>query len=304
MAEERLIDTDKDKKYKIRKNADGEDELIIDGAAETEEDEVSFEVTEQDTDDEEAAVLTPEQLAARERMRQEELAAREKLVNTLIASAREKLAAPDYEGALYDLSRAAEADPENGEVWALKLRTLSRGFTDYTALEECGEAAENVEKYSTEEQKKELEEISSPIKARLSELESKLSALSEENENKKAERREIFLDYRKGCLKFFTFSVIPFALFLALGIAFACIYFANDGAANLALFIAFSALAFIALIVTLFAVRKLWAAQYKVIANEKNSATKLGREVDKLTSDAAVLRAIINAFTAKNDDIS
>ena len=30
MAEERLIDDDKDKKYKIGKNADGEDEFYID----------------------------------------------------------------------------------------------------------------------------------------------------------------------------------------------------------------------------------------------------------------------------------
>ena len=34
MAEERLIDDDKDKKYKIRKNADGEDELYIDDTEE------------------------------------------------------------------------------------------------------------------------------------------------------------------------------------------------------------------------------------------------------------------------------
>ena len=30
MAEERLIDDDKDRKYKVIKNADGEDELVID----------------------------------------------------------------------------------------------------------------------------------------------------------------------------------------------------------------------------------------------------------------------------------
>ena len=37
MAEERLIDEDKDRKYKIRKNADGEDELVIDAEADVEE---------------------------------------------------------------------------------------------------------------------------------------------------------------------------------------------------------------------------------------------------------------------------
>ena len=48
MAEERLIDTDKDKKYRIRKNADGEDELYIDDTAEEEQvEEVSFFVDEE-----------------------------------------------------------------------------------------------------------------------------------------------------------------------------------------------------------------------------------------------------------------
>ena len=80
MAEERLIDDDKDRKYKIVKNADGEDELVIDGAPDEAEsaDEVGFEVPELDSDDEEAAIMTPEQLAARERMREEAEAARRK----------------------------------------------------------------------------------------------------------------------------------------------------------------------------------------------------------------------------------
>ena len=68
MAEERLIDDDKDRKYKIRKNADGEDELVVDSAPEEEEEaeDIEFEVPELDSDDEEAAVMTPEQLAVRE----------------------------------------------------------------------------------------------------------------------------------------------------------------------------------------------------------------------------------------------
>ncbi len=71
MAEERLIDDDKDRKYKIRKNADGEDELVVDDAPEEETvEEVGFEVPELDGD-EEAAVMTPEQLAAREKAKAE-----------------------------------------------------------------------------------------------------------------------------------------------------------------------------------------------------------------------------------------
>ena len=78
MAEERLIDDDKDRKYKIRRNADGEDELIIDDT-ETPDDESDipvFDIPVYLEDDDEAALLTPEQLAERERMRAEEQSAR------------------------------------------------------------------------------------------------------------------------------------------------------------------------------------------------------------------------------------
>ena len=90
MAEERLIDEDKDRKYKIRKNADGEDELVIDAEADVEEEfeEVEFEVTESDFDDEEAAVMTPEQLAAREKAREEAEAKRVEELNSHISRAQ------------------------------------------------------------------------------------------------------------------------------------------------------------------------------------------------------------------------
>ena len=79
MAEERLIDDDKDRKYKIRVNEDGEEELIIAPQTAAEEAaEIDFEVPDFDDDDEEAAVMTPEQLAARQRRREEEAARRAK----------------------------------------------------------------------------------------------------------------------------------------------------------------------------------------------------------------------------------
>ena len=68
MAEERLIDADKDKKYRIKINADGEEELVVDEGVEPVEEvvqEVLFEVEEISEDNEEEAVMTPEQLAAK-----------------------------------------------------------------------------------------------------------------------------------------------------------------------------------------------------------------------------------------------
>ncbi len=302
MAEERLIDDDKDRKYKIRKNADGEDELYIDG--DEEEETPEFEVRDVAEDDEEAAVLTPEQLAARERMRREEEEARQKKLDGFLLAAREKIAAGEFDAALYDASEAIETDGANGEAWALKLRALSHDFNAYTLMDDCAEASEGVKRYSSDEEKAELDGISSPIRAKLAEFEDEYNRLSAENEQKKSERREVFTENRRRALKFFALTVSPFALFLALAIAFACVYFAVDGITNLTLFIVFSALAFVTLAVLLFAVKKLVAAQSKVSLNEKNSSTKLGRQVDKTASDVAALRAIISSFEVKNDDIS
>ena len=67
MAEERLIDADKDKKYRIKINADGEEELVVDEGVEPVEEvvqEVLFEVEEISEDNEEEAVMTPEQARA------------------------------------------------------------------------------------------------------------------------------------------------------------------------------------------------------------------------------------------------
>ena len=44
MAEERLIDDDKDRKYKIRKNADGEEELIVIDPEDGEEEESDIQI--------------------------------------------------------------------------------------------------------------------------------------------------------------------------------------------------------------------------------------------------------------------
>ena len=79
MAEERLIDADKDKKYRIKINADGEEELVVDEGVEPVEEvvqEVLFEVEEISEDNEEEAVMTPEQLAAKREREERERAER------------------------------------------------------------------------------------------------------------------------------------------------------------------------------------------------------------------------------------
>ena len=99
MAEERLIDDDKDRKYRIRKNENGEEELVIIDDGEEEEDFPEYGVV---TDEDEQ--LSEEELALKNAERRQNM---QRKAEELKASAIEKLAAGDFEGAQYALSQAA-----------------------------------------------------------------------------------------------------------------------------------------------------------------------------------------------------
>ena len=104
MAEERLIDEDKDRKYKIRKNANGEDELYID---ETEEQDVSEEPVFYAPDDDDGEdIMTPEQIAARERLEKEEKERREKLLKECAENAQTAICGGDYHSAMKYIEQA------------------------------------------------------------------------------------------------------------------------------------------------------------------------------------------------------
>ena len=73
MAEERLIDDDKDRKYKIRINEDGEEELVIDDTPDEDESDIPvFQIPVYDEDDEDATSLSPQEFAEREKRKKEE----------------------------------------------------------------------------------------------------------------------------------------------------------------------------------------------------------------------------------------
>lgn len=170
MAEERLIDDDKDRKYKIRKNADGEDELIIDDTPDEDETDIPvFAVPEAD-DDEEAAVLTPEEFAERQRQREEEERLLNEKIALSVAEARQKLAVGNYEGALFAVNNAAELKSDDGEINCLKLAVLTRNFTDFTAVNDCSEAADGVREYASAEMKAELSKRACGLKKRIAEV--------------------------------------------------------------------------------------------------------------------------------------
>lgn len=299
MAEERLIDDDKDRKYKIRKNADGEDELVIDDSPDGEEEESDipvFEIPVAVEDDEEAAVLTPEQLAERERLKKEEETAREQKLSAAISKAKQKLEEGDFEAALYTLNKVQDIAGDNGEYYCLKVKTLSRNFTDFLALEKCAEAADGVSKFATAEQKAELKELAAEYGKKATELEQTAATLHEENERKKEERRVIFAEIKAKAARNLLIAAAPFALLLILAIVFSTLIFSAENGTFLILTIVFAALTAIMLVFTLITLRKYLEASRNVRLNESDASTKLGREYLQYKTDYENLKRILTSF--------
>lgn len=301
MAEERLIDDDldKNKKYKFRKNADGEEELYIDDSAEYGEETYGatlYEVPEFTQDDEEAAVLTPEQLAAREEARRREEESKNQLAADCLKKAGELLAQGDYESAVYNITAAEKTECRRGEVFAMKIKALTRNFNDFSALAECVDCSENIRRYCSPEQKAELSAMSAPLKKQIENLEDKAAAVHIEVEEKKAERRAVFEQDRKKSVKWFTFTLVAFLACFVMAIAFGSVIFAKQDGTNLILTIVFAALAVILFVITLFTAHKMWEALRKSSLNEKNSSTRLGREYEDLVDIIKKLRNVLASF--------
>ena len=301
MAEERLIDDDKDRKYKIIKNADGEDELVIDDTPDEEEPEaeLDFEVPELDSDDEEAAVMTPEQLAAREKQREEEEAARKSKLKEIAERALAFLDEKKYEEAGYALAEADELG-DDGEIYALKLRTVTRDFTDFTNVEDGVEAVNGVKDFTAKERVESLAHAIPSLKAKAEELKAEAEALNTENEEKKSERRVVFKKKRNNSLIFFAATVVPLIVFAALAIYYGTHLTAVKDGANIPLFIVFVSLAGALFIGAVIAAKLLWKNANNLKLNEKNSATKLGRKLEEKKAELSLVESISEIF-AKND---
>ena len=299
MAEERLIDDDKDKKYKIRKNADGEDELYIDleEGEEEEQESLEFEVPEFETDDEEAAVLTPEQYAERERLKREEEAKNRAKCAELLSRARELISEQSYEGALYAVSEAEELIQNDGGVALVKLLAATENLRSFSG-EDVAEAVESFENSCKAEQRAELLERIEELKSQVDSLSEEVERLQSVNEEKKAERRAVFLNKRKKALIFFATTAIPFLVFLILGIYFASprvLHAVKDGR-NIIFTFVFFGIAGALFIVLMFATHMLWDSAKKVALNEKNSSTQTGRDYESKKLQLSLINGVIAAI--------
>lgn len=301
MAEERLIDDDKDRKYKIIKNENGEEELVIlPSSEETEEsEEPIFEVEEPVSDDEEGACLSPEEYAERIEQRKMQL----EKVKEKIVKVRLDIANGEYEKAQYAIEETVKDAPESGEVYRLKLVAESRSFTDFTRLDECLEAAEGVKKYCDGEQKSELSAMAGGLFDMIESTKAEAEELNAENECKKEERRPVFNERFKKAAKFFAISTAAFCALLIVASVFASMIYAREDGINVVLTAVFGGLAGIAFIVFLIFAHKIWVAKRNVKLNEDNSRTKIGREYDKKRVLLEKLETIGGAIR-ESDDIS
>lgn len=300
MAEERLIDDDlnKDKKYKIRKNADGEDELYIDDTVQEDLEEfetVSFDVPEFAEGDGE---LTPDQLAVAEQARREHAEMLKGVLSVNIEKAQAKLLEGDFEGAKEFIDKALNFDPANGTAWSLKLKQLTKNFTLFEQLDDCVEAASNVQNLCTDEQKAELADHSLNLENMVYKLEEQAATMHVEVEQKKAERRVVFLKDRKKSITWFSVACVPFIVCLVVAIAFAAtlLDLVNIYGPNLYITIVFGALAVIFFVLSVFTCNKMWNAMKMVTLNEKNSSTELGREYENLLSEIKKLNTVLHSF--------
>ncbi len=298
MAEERLIDDDldKDRKYKIRKNADGEDELYFDEQEEGEAEESSsrFEVPDFGYDDEEAAILTPEQLAERERLKREEEKNRAEKIEELLKNAEDKCGEKDFSNALYYISLLEEIDGECGKAYFIKFRALTAEFSDFSRTDDLKATSEKVKEFCTEEEREQLKKGCAALNSKVEAQEEHAAELHVENEKKKEERREVFAADARKSLIWFSVTALPFALFLVLTAAFGSVLFAYRDGRNVILTIVFASLAAIFFIATLFTAHRLWDARKKLSLNQKNSSTKLGREYEAAVAEIEKYRSILN----------
>lgn len=301
MAEERLIDDDKDRKYKIRINENGEEELVIDDSAdETEEEEPVFAVPYYEEDDEEATLLTPEQLAEREKLREEEERLKRAKASVFIEKANEKMAEGDFEGARYNISKAEEY-VKSGDIYCLQLRILTREFTSFHNLEDISECAENVKSKASAQEKSGLLDSAGSLKNRIEEVSAKCDSLRAENEEKKNERRKLFKDENKKYALIFASTFLPLIVAVILTAVFASMIHTVLTNKYLIATIACGAVAGLCFLATLFTARKFVKANRNMRLNEKDSSTKLGRE---LLNTEKELELLNNVYGCLQNDIS
>lgn len=297
MAEERLIDTDKDKKYRIKVNENGEEELVVEGgeAEQAEIEEVMFAAPEEvvESDD---SLLTPEEIEQRRRREEEERAERQRKTEELLAKARSESLLYRYATALEYIEKAEELDGENGEAQALKLVAYTRNFTDYSQIVPAAANVEKLVEYTSHERKEELLKVAQPsLEGEIARLRTTVSAMNKENEEKKAERAVRFNRDRNIAIGIFCALAAVLIVFAALTGYYATLIYTVPTNKYLTVTCVLAGAALIALFAVAFAARQLNITCRRVRLNKRNTTTQLGRD---LLTEQAKLRALVTVYSA------
>lgn len=280
MAEERLFDDDKDKKYKIKVNENGEEELIIDVGGEEEQ---SPEVTlsgypEEETEKE--SVVTDEQLEELKRREEAEKKEREDRAVSLCDRAAKDCRSGKFSTALDNLESAEELCPDMGEIYALRLLAYTKNFTDFTQIVNAAEGADKISEKLDASRKAELYALShDKLDSNITSLRNEITALDKVNEQKKAERAEKFKKDRNTALSFFAAALVLLAGFAATAIYYSTIIYTVNTGLYLTYTCLFGALTLVALVCAAVAARFLITACRRLRTNKRNTSTQLGRDL-------------------------
>ncbi|MDE6690998.1 MAG: hypothetical protein K2K04_03425 [Clostridia bacterium] len=297
MAEERLIDTDKDKKYRIKVNENGEEELVVEEgeSGEAAIEEVMFAVPDEVEASDESG-LTEEQLEEKRRREEKERAERKEKVDELLAKAKSESLLYRYATALECIEKAEELDGENGEAQALKLIAYTRNFTDYSQIVSAAEVAEKFKKYTSDERKAELLKTAQPaIDEEVAKLRATVSEMNKENEDKKAERAVRFIRDRNIAIGVFCALFAVLAICAGVAGYMATLIYAVPTNDYLIATCVFGGAAFVALIADAFAARYLNITCRRVRLNKRNTTTQLGRD---LLAEQSKLKALVAVYSA------
>lgn len=296
MAEERLIDDDKDKKYRFRINANGEEELIVDDGDSPSDEGTEAELSFGDSDDDTSYAYDSEGENHYGINEEQERQA----VGELLAKAEDDMGKDNFSTALEYVAQAREISPDDGDVAALELRIYTRNLTDFSpnVLNEAASVAERVAEYASAESKQKLKEMGAEgLERIISGLQSQADDLNERNESAKAERAVRFnADNKKSIIRM-ACTLVPFIVMLALAIYYSTIMYADAGGVNIILTIVFAALAFVCFFVCVFAARSLNITARRVRMNRDNSRTQLGRDYEAIKARITALRTIYDAIT-------
>ncbi|MCD8371680.1 MAG: DUF2975 domain-containing protein [Clostridia bacterium] len=299
MAEERLADDDKDKKYRIRINEDGEEELeIIEPESEDEEQEEYLDFW-SDIDEEQEDPNVTEELMRAAREEQERLARAE--ARDFIEKAKERIAEGDAEYALVALDSAQEAWDEEYDIYTLKLELLTNNFTDFSRTDECLSLYDGYTKFVPEDEREKFRgKYAANIAAELEVQQKAVEAERAENEEKKAERRVKFKANRDKSLRNFLFAAIPFIVVLFVAIGMSSVMFSDSGGVLLVVTIVLFAMAAVGLIATIILLRPLVRDASRLSRNEKNTSTAIGRAYIESSKKAEALQELYDMimFTA------